>query len=105
MKLIANILLIPIKLVLLVVLIPVIILNIIVSILSGLGNMFLNLIMGAFGILFIYQLITRSNSIYDFLGVFLLFLFLGLIRILLLFFPTALAIISGQIGKNLAFWF
>lgn len=105
MKLIGNILLIPIKLALLIVLIPVIILNLIVAILSGFGSLFINLITGIVGFLFLYQLITRTNSIYDFLSVLLLFLFLGFMNIILVFFPTVISLIANQLGKGLAFWF
>jgi hypothetical protein len=105
MKLIGNIFLIPIKLIMLIALFILLGLNIIVSILGGLGNIFLNIIMGIFGILFIYQLVTTSNTIYDYLGIILLFLFFGFVKIILAFFPTTLGIISGQIGRGLAFWF
>lgn len=105
MKFIGNIFLIPIKLLLLITFVIILGLNIIVSILGGLSNAFINILMAIFGILFIYQLFTTSNSIYDYLGILLLFIFFGLVKIIIAFFPTTLGIISGQIGKGLAFWF
>lgn len=105
MKLIGNILLIPFKLLMLIAFVIILGLNIIVSILGGLSNVFINVLMGIFGVLFIYQLFTASNSIYDYLGILLLFIFFGLVKIIIAFFPTVLEIISGQIGKGLAFWF
>lgn len=105
MKLIGNILLIPFKLLMLIAFVIILGLNIIVSILGGLSNIIINILMGIFGILFVYQLFTTSNSIYDYLGILLLFIFFGLVKIIIAFFPTTLGIISGQIGKGLAFWF
>ena len=79
--------------------------NIIVSILSGISNIFLNIFTIIFGFLFIYQLITRTYTTLDFIGVLILFVFLGLIRIIIAFFPTTLGMINRQIGKGLGFWF
>lgn len=105
MKLIGNIFLLPIKLIMFLLLILLFCFNIIVSILSGLSNVFLNIFTTIFGFLFIYQLITRPYTTLDFIGVLILFLFLGLIRIIISFFPTTLGMINRQINRGLAFWF
>lgn len=105
MKLIGNLLLIPFKLIIFILIIPLIILNLVISMFAGFSSMILNLFTGLFGIIFIYQLFTRTQTFYSILSALLLFLFFGAINLILMFFPTTISLITKQMGKGLAFWF